>query len=95
MSKINHLSRMVHKDNKGRSKIKPSPKRILKRSGGKGGKDNDDSSVDSRGNIRDLIDYDYTSDESSKSSTSTSTPPARSPRTPRKAAIAARKKSVK
>ena len=93
MSKINHLSRMVHKDNKGRSKIKPSPKRILKRSGGKGGKDDDDSSVDSRGNIRDLIDYDYTSDESSESSTST--PPTRSPRTPRKAAIAARKKISK
>jgi len=93
MSKINHLSRMVHKDNKGKSKRKPSPKRILKRSGGKGGKDNDDSSVDSRGNIRDFIDYDYTSDESSESSTST--PPARSPRTPRKAAIAARKKISK
>ena len=92
MSKINHLSRMVHKD-KSRSKIKPSPKRILKRSGGKGGKDDDDSSVDSKGNIRDLIDYDYTSDESSESSTST--PPTRSPRTPRKAAIAARKKISK
>ena len=92
MSKINHLSRMVHKD-KGRSKRKPSPKRILKRSGGKGGKDDDDSSVDSRGNIRDFIDYDYTSDESSE--LSTSTPPARSSRTPRKAAIAARKKISK
>ncbi len=50
---------------KTHSKNKESPKRRVKRSGGKGGKDDDDSSVDSRGNIRNLIDYDYTSDDSS------------------------------
>jgi ATP-dependent Lon protease len=48
---------------KPNSKNKESPKRRVKRRGGKGGKDDDDSSVDSRGNIRNLIDYDYTSDD--------------------------------
>jgi ATP-dependent Lon protease len=42
-------------------KSKKDPKRVVKRNGGK---DDDDSSVDSKGNIRDLIDYDYTSDDS-------------------------------
>ncbi len=76
------LSRMPKTDS-GKSKKKgaSSPKRVLKRGGGK---DNDDnSSVDSKGNIRGLIDYDYTSDEQSDSSNS---------RPIRKAAIAARKK---
>jgi hypothetical protein len=70
------------KADNGKSKKKgaASPKRILKRSGGK---DDDDSSVDSRGNIRGLIDYDYTSDEQSDSS---------DVRPTRKAAIVARKK---
>ena len=41
--------------------------RILKRSGrnSHNNNDNDDSSVDSKGNIRGLIDYDYDSDDSS------------------------------
>ncbi len=78
MNNSNMLSRMPKTDN-GKSK-KKDPKRVLKRSGGK---DDDDSSVDSKGNIRDLIDYDYTSDESDYAPSS--------PRAPRKAALAARK----
>jgi hypothetical protein len=53
---------------KTHSKNKESPKRRVKRRGGKGGKDDDDSSVDSRGNIRNLIDYDYTSEDDDDSS---------------------------
>ena len=52
---------------KSNSKNKESPKRRVKRRGGKGGKDDDDSSVDSRGNIRNLINYDYTSDDDDES----------------------------
>ena len=81
------------KTDNGKSKRKSSPRRVLKR-GGKGGKDDDDSSVDSKGNIRGLIDYDYTSDSESETSVSTPSRP-RSPRTPRKAAVAARKKIAK
>jgi ATP-dependent Clp protease ATP-binding subunit ClpA len=92
MTNSNNLSRMPKTDN-GKSKRKSSPKRVLKR-GGKGGKDDDDSSVDSKGNIRGLIDYDYTSDSESESSVSTPSR-TRSPRTPRKAAVAARKKIAK
>ena len=84
MTKINQISRMPPTDNKGKSKKKVYPTKVLRRAG-KGGKD-DDSSVDSEGNIRDLIDYNYTSDESSESSVSVPK------RTPRKAAIVARKK---
>ena len=47
-----------------------------------------DESVDSKGNIRDLIDYDYTSDDSDDSEYV----PPRTKRTPRKAAVAAQKK---
>ena len=84
---------MSPRDNRAKSKRKSSPKRILKRAGGKGGKGgkDDDSSVDSQGNMRNLIDYDYTSDDSSDSSVSTPSR-GRSPRQPRKAAIVARKK---
>jgi ATP-dependent Lon protease len=73
------------KADNGKSKKKgvSSPKRVVKRSGGK---DDDDSSVDSKGNIRDLIDYDYTSDEQSDSSDA---------RPVRKAAVVARKKIQK
>ena len=60
-------------------------KRIVKKAGGRGGHD-DDESVDSRGNIRDLIDYDYTSESD------ISTPSRFRVNTPRKAAIDARKK---
>ena len=52
----------MSKGDNSKSKRKNSPKRVLKRSG-KGGKDDDDSSVDSKGNIRGLINYDYTSDD--------------------------------
>jgi ATP-dependent Lon protease len=92
MDKSNSKSRMPKGDN-AKSKIKESPKRVLKR-GGKGGKDDDDSSVDSSGNIRGLIDYDYTSDSESDYSASTA-PPRRSPRPQRKAAVIARKKMNK
>lgn len=61
-------------------------RRIVKKSGGRGGRGGDDDSVDSRGNIRDLIDYDYTS-ESDRS-----TPSHFRVNTPRQAAIDARKK---
>jgi hypothetical protein len=61
-------------------------RRIIKKSGGRGGHDNDDSSVDSRGNIRDLIDYSYTSESD------TTAPSHFRVSTPRKAAIDARKK---
>jgi ATP-dependent Lon protease len=79
------LSRMPKADN-GKSKKKgaSSPKRVVKRRGGRD--DDDDSSVDSKGNIRGLIDYGYTSDEQSDSS---------DVRPTRKAAIAARKKIQK
>ena len=76
-----------------KSKKKNALKRVLKR-GGKGGND-DDSSVDSRGNIRNLIDYDYTSDDDTSdnsSLTSNSTPPHRSSRPTRKSAVIARKR---
>lgn len=80
MTKSNNPSRMSKTDcNKSKRKI--SRKRVLKR-GGKG--DKDDDSVDSNGNIRNLIDYEYTSSDS-ESSVST-------PRPQRRAAIAARKK---
>jgi len=84
MIKINQISRMPPTDNKSKSKKKVYPTKVLRRAG-KGGKD-DDSTVDSEGNIRDLIDYNYTSDESSESYVSIPK------RTPRKAAIVARKK---
>lgn len=81
------------KGDNSKSKRKNSPKRVLKR-GGKGGKDDDDSSVDSKGNIRGLIDYDYTSDDSDMTSVSTPSR-TRSPRPKRKAAIVARKRMEK
>ncbi len=76
-----------------KSKRKNSPKRVLKRSG-KGDKDDDDSSVDSKGNIRGLLDYDYTSDDSDASSVSTPSRK-RSPRPTRRAAQVAKKKMNK
>ena len=89
MVKSNNVSRMPKGDN-AKSKRKNSSKRVLKRSG-RGGKDDDDSSVDSKGNMRNLIDYDFTSD--SEDDTSVSTPSrSRTPRPKRKAAIDARKK---
>ncbi len=81
------------KGDNAKSKKKESRYRVLKR-GGKGGKDDDDSSVDSNGNIRGLIDYDYTSDDSDMSSVSTPSR-TRSPRPKRKAAIVARKRMEK
>jgi ATP-dependent Lon protease len=80
MNNSNSVSRMPKSDKK--SKKAPSKRRVLKRSG-QGGKDDDDSSVDSRGNVRDLIDYDYTSEEDTHSS---------SRRPTRRAAIIAKKK---
>ncbi len=70
-------------------KKKNSSKRVLKRSKG-GIDDDDDSSVDSKGNIRNLIDYDYTSEESQEETYVSSQP--RTPRVQRKAAIAASNK---
>jgi hypothetical protein len=90
MTNSNTLSRMRNND-KQNSKRKTSPKRVLKR-GGKGDKDDDDSSVDSKGNIRGLIDYDYTSDDDESDYSAPPPSRSRSPRQPRKAAIDARKK---
>jgi hypothetical protein len=62
-------------------------KRILKKGGGNGGRDDeDDDSIDSRGNIRNLINYDYTSESD------TSTPSRFRVNTSRRAAVDARKK---
>jgi ATP-dependent Lon protease len=66
-------------------------KKYNKKMGGRGGKDDDDSSVDSRGNIRDLIDYDYSSEDETYNSSEESY----SPRPKRKAAILARKRISK
>lgn len=62
--------------------------------GGAGRKDDDDSSVDSKGNIRNLIDYDYeeSSEEGLFELEHIPKPPARTPRAPRAAAQAARNK---
>ena len=68
MVKSNNVSRMPKGDN-AKSKRKNSSKRVLKRSG-RGGKDDDDSSVDSKGNMRNLIDYDFTSDSEDDTSVS-------------------------
>jgi ATP-dependent Lon protease len=91
MNKSNKSSRMTKSDKK--SKRNQSPKRVLRRNG-RGDKDDDDSSVDSKGNIKGLIDYDYTSDDESISSVSTPSR-GRSPVPKRKAAIIARKKIKK
>ena len=80
---------MPHND-KGKSKKKiSSPKRNLKRGGGKS--DDDDSSVDSKGNIRGLIDYDYNSSDDSWSDSSSEY----KSKPKRKAAILANKKIQK
>jgi hypothetical protein len=59
--KYNNINRMPSKK-KAKSGKKTYNKKYLKRlTGGKGGKDDDDrDSVDSQGNLRDLIDYDST-----------------------------------
>ena len=96
---------MPKSDNK-KSKKKKFSKRVLKRNSGNGGNDNDDdnSSVDSKGNIRDLIDYDEASEDRSESElepeytsetdteSDESMPPSRQRSPPRAAAIVARKK---
>jgi ATP-dependent Clp protease ATP-binding subunit ClpA len=95
---------MPKSDNK-KSKKKKLSKRVLKRNGGNGNDDDDDnSSIDSKGNIRDLIDYnndvtedrfesesepEYTS-ETDTESDQVMMSRQRSP--PRAAALAARKK---
>jgi hypothetical protein len=90
---------MPKSDNK-KSKKKRFSKRVLKRNSGD--KDDDDDSIDSNGNIRNLIDYDdvtdnslesepeYTSETDTESDQSIPYHKQRSP--PRKAALAARKK---
>ena len=93
---------MPKSDNK-KSKKKKFSKKALKRNSRNDNDDDDDSSVDSKGNIRDLIDYDDASEDISESElepeyiseTDTESDKSivhsrRSP--PRKAALAARKK---
>jgi len=70
MNNSNRVSKMAKTD-ANKSKKKSASKRVLKRAG-RGGRDDDDSSVDSKGNIRNLIDYDYESDESYSSDSSES-----------------------
>jgi hypothetical protein len=85
----NSIRMPKHSDKKRKSDDKKAPdrRRIVKKAGGRGGHGgDDDESVDSRGNIRDLIDYDYTSDSDK------STPSRFRVNTPRRAAIDARKK---
>jgi ATP-dependent Lon protease len=93
MSKHIYLSRMTKKDKKN-SKKSNSLKRVKKRVPPILN-DNDDSSIDSKGNIRDLIDYDYNdncsdSDSDYTTLTTLSKPSQRPPK--RKAAIVANKK---
>jgi ATP-dependent Lon protease len=68
-----------------------------KRRGGAGGKDSDDDSVDSRGNIRGLIDYDYTDSDSDSSyyESESELSEVEKPRGRRKAAIVAEKRIKK
>jgi len=103
MMKYNNINRMPSKK-KAKSGKKTYNKKYLKRlTGGKGGKDDDDrDSVDSQGNLRDLIDYDSTPSNSESevdTTTSSSSPPPASPVPPsrpsRQAAIHARKKIKK
>jgi len=68
MFKINSLNRMPKSDNK-KSKKKKFSKKVLKRNGGNSNDNDDDdtSSIDSKGNIRDLIDYNDESEDRSES----------------------------
>ncbi len=81
------------------SKYNKNKYRILKKNG-KGNKpDSDNESVDSKGNIKNLIAYDYTSDSDSDSNSEFTDnvvkPVTKSSRKPRKSAIIARKKISK
>jgi ATP-dependent Lon protease len=86
---------MTRKTDKLKSKsLEVNKKRKVKHSK-KADDSDDDSSIDSKGNIRGLIDYDYTSDEDDTMDYETSASEAsrcRSPRPLRKSAIVARKK---
>jgi len=89
---FNNLSRMPRYE---KPKKKERQKRVLKRAG-KGDRGDDDSSVDSRGNLRNFIDYDYSSDDDDTSCTSVSTPvEKRTSRPQRKAKVKAQKKITK
>ena len=91
MAKFSTLSRMPKADQS--NSIKKDKKR-RKKYGGKGNQDDydSDSSVDSKGNIRDLINYDSSSDEDNDTPYSHSTS---TKRPSRKAAIVARTKITK
>jgi ATP-dependent Lon protease len=87
MSNSNSLYRMPKKEDE-KSKRKKSPKMALKR--GRNSDDDDNTSIDSKGNIRNLIDYEYTSDDSENIKNVPKN--TRSPVLKRKAAIIAEKK---
>jgi ATP-dependent Lon protease len=98
MMKYDNLNRMPSKK-KAKSGKKKYCKKYLKRMGG--AKDDDDcDSVDSQGNLRDLIDYDSTPSSTETESDSPVSPPAPAPaptssRPIRQAAVHARKKIKK
>ena len=96
MTKMNSSHRMPPKlrgrDKKEEEEERKRKSKIVKK-GGSAPHNDDDSDVDSRGNVRGLIDYDYDSDEESTSDSETElSSSSDSPLPPRKSAIAARKK---
>ena len=93
-------NRKPSKPVKNKQMKKKEQRKYSKRMGGRGGQDDDDyDSVDSNGNLRDLIDYGSEEpsleETDSESLTPPSVPPATSSRLPRKAAVEARKKIQK
>ena len=78
---------------KGKKRAAPEKKKLpAKKRGGHGGaEDDDDNSIDSNGNIRGLIDYDYESDDSDYTDESESPPKRRKMATKKKAVKNAKK----
>lgn len=97
MAKFNIFSRMP-KDNNSSKYKKHDKKRRVRKNGGRSDSDESDSSIDNRGNIRNLISYDSSSEDDRESyyhSRSPSPPPERhhpNKRPVRRAANDARKK---
>jgi hypothetical protein len=88
MAKFNVFSRMPKADHSQSNKIDKKKRRKNHATGGNGGYDSDDS-VDSNGNLRDLINYEYTSEDEDTTPISL---PIQTKRPVRKAAIIARNK---
>lgn len=91
-SKYKRKGRMVRKTGKKKeASEKETKKNIASRKKSISHQDDDDDSVDSYGNIRNLIDYDYDSEQEAEEES----PRKKSPRKPRKASLEARKKIKK